>query len=268
MIKTVTTEIFHKEFETNGSNPALFDCSDGYSYIVKHHQQSNRFHHLINELIAVQLANLVGVNVPDFALVNIIPDVFNADQKFIRGKPDGLGFGSKQLVHVDAFTNPFAIFDLMKKDINIVEDLIRICALDIWLRNADRNFNNTNLLVQQVGNTLKMFAIDHASIFAELSHNNIHLEKDELPPVEESLFDENLFKQLYQEFGLPFEEIKSHICNKISLVNDQDIIQILNSIPTQWNLSQSDKDSIFDFISARKLLILSQFDELLNSIGI
>lgn len=70
-IKRVTTEIFQKEYPTGGSHPSLFDCSDGFRYVVKHSQQRQNYKHLINELIAAQLAKVVSVPIPDFALIEI-----------------------------------------------------------------------------------------------------------------------------------------------------------------------------------------------------
>jgi|GEM_PF-5064961 len=70
-VKEATTEIFQKEFPTGGSHPSLFDCSDGFRYVVKHSQQRQNYKHLINELIAAQLAKVVSVPIPDFALIEI-----------------------------------------------------------------------------------------------------------------------------------------------------------------------------------------------------
>ncbi|MBE2280595.1 MAG: hypothetical protein IAE91_09400 [Ignavibacteriaceae bacterium] len=94
IIHRVSTDIFIKEYETRGSNPSQFNCSDKNDYVVKH-ARSGSYRPLINELIAVLLLNQLEIITPDFALVEINDEIFSPDYSFIRGKPNGLGFGSK-----------------------------------------------------------------------------------------------------------------------------------------------------------------------------
>lgn len=264
------TQIFIKEYETRGSHPSLFDCSDGNQYIVKHSQQGRNYKHLINELIGVQIAQLVKIPVPDFALVSIDSSILPTDYIFELGKPSGLGFGSKfvsnpvkNVVYIDS------IIKLAKSKHNkIVEDLISICAFDILLRNNDRSINNPNLLMEERGSNFGLIAIDHSSIFCELNYNFLQSEVNEIPPVGDTLVDSELFKILSFEYGLFFDQVKSTVCENISKISDKSINKIINSIPKEWFISDSEKASIFNFIQIRKSKVVEHYNLLLKEIGL
>ncbi|KAF0152213.1 MAG: hypothetical protein FD143_1310 [Ignavibacteria bacterium] len=270
VIKRVKTEIFQQEYETRGSYPSLFDCSDGNRYVVKHSQQERNYRHLINEFVASQLSQLVNISTPEPAFIEIKQNILPNDYKYSSGKPSGLGFGSQFLFGtVKSVTNVEFIINLTKhKNDEIVEDLIKICAFDIWLRNADRVINNPNLLVQEVGKRIRLFAIDHSSIFSELNYLVIEKEIDELPSVGENLIDGELFSHLYYRYGLFFGKVKKEICRAILNVSEMDIENIIDNIPIEWKISIEEKKAISNFINKRKSTVESQFEFLLNEIGL
>jgi hypothetical protein len=269
-IKIVTTEIFQQEFGTRGSFPSLFDCSDGQRYVVKHSQQIRNYRHLINELISVQLAKEISIHVPEFALVEIKQNILPYDYLFASGKPSGLGFGSQFLPgNIKTVTDVDTIISFSKSKRNeIAEDLIKICAFDIWLRNTDRSINNPNLVLQETGSIIRLYAIDHSSIFSELNYLNLSSEIDEIPAVGENLIEKELFSNIYFKYGLFFDKIKNDICNKIANINEEIIKEILDIIPTQWELKDQEKESIFYFINKRKTEVENQFNFLLKEIGL
>lgn len=266
----LNTQIFIKEYETRGSHPSLFYCSDGNQYIVKHSQQGRNYKHLINEFVAVQIAQLINIPVPDFALVSIDSSILPPDYIFERGKPSGLGFGSKFVSN--PVKNVVFIDSIIKlvnlKHNKIVEDLISICAFDIFLRNNDRSVNNPNLLIKESGSKFGLIAIDHSSIFCELNYNLLASEINEIPPIGDTLIDRELFNALYFKYGLFFGPIKSTICENISKISDVSINKIINSIPQEWFISDLDKASIFNFIQIRKLKVEEHYNLLLKEIGL
>lgn len=269
-IKRVTTEIFQKEFHTDGSHPSLFDCSDGARYVVKHSQQRQNYKHLINELIAAQLAKVVSVPIPDFALIEIINIILPSDYIFSVGKPSGLGFGSRFLsgpVKTVTSIDTLVIFSKSKRN-EIIENLVKISAFDIWLRNIDRTPINPNLLIQETENIIRLFAIDHSSIFSELNYLNLSRKNDEPPTIGENLIDKELFSNIYFKYGLFFDKIKQDICEKISNITDKQIQEILDNIPEEWNLCGNEKQAIFDFIFKRKTKVEEHFNFLLKEIGL
>lgn len=269
-VKKATTEIFQKEFPTGGSHPSLFDCSDGFRYVVKHSQQKQNYKHLINELIAAQLAKVVSVPIPDFALIEIKNTIIPSDYLFSVGKPSGLGFGSQFLsgsVKTVTSIETIVIFSKSKRN-EIIENLVKICAFDIWLRNIDRTPIHPNLLMQETRNIVRLFAIDHSSIFSELNYFSLSREINESPAIGENLIDKELFSNIYFKYGLFFDKIKQDICGKISSITDKQIQEILDNIPVEWNLSVNEKEEIFNFIYKRKTKVEEQFNLLLKEIGL
>ncbi len=101
--------------------------------------------------------------------------------------------------------------------------MIKICAFDIWMRNIDRSANNPNLILQETGGIIKLFAIDHSSIFSELDFNNLTKEIDEPPAIGENLVDKELLSKIYFNYGLFFDKIKNDICEKIAKVTEDQI---------------------------------------------
>lgn len=269
-IKTVHTEIFQKELETRGSHPSIFDCSDSNRYIVKHSQQKRNYKHLINELISAQLGKAIKLSIPNFALVEIKDTIIPNDYSFSLGNPSGLGFGSKYLSGtVKTITSIDTIIGLSKlKNDKLIEDLIKIIVFDVWLRNNDRSINNPNLILQESGKNIRLYAIDHSSIFSELNYLSLKKEINSLPPIGDNLVDKELFSYLYFNYGLFFNKIKIDIYKSISILSEDTILQILESIPVQWKIDSKEKLEIFNFINKRKILIEDQFNSLLKEIGL
>ena len=96
---------------------------------------------------------IIKLPVPEFALINIKQNILPNDYIFSSGKPSGIGFGSQFLSgNIKAVTGIETIITFSKSKKNeIIEDLIKICAFDVWLRNTDRSVNNPNLLLQEAG---------------------------------------------------------------------------------------------------------------------
>ena len=86
-------------------------------------------------LIAVQLAKIINIPVPEFALINIKQSILPNDYIFSSGKPSGIGFGSQFLSgNIKAVNGIETIITFSKSKKNeIIENLIKICAFDVWL---------------------------------------------------------------------------------------------------------------------------------------
>lgn len=268
MVKRVITNIFIEELETQGSLPSKFNCDDGYDYITKHY--SAGFKHLINEFIAAHLAKEIKLNIPPFALVQIDPEIFSPQDSFQRGKPNGLGFGSRYL---DGFLKNLNDLDHLpistKIDGDSIEQtLLKVVIFDIWIRNDDRSINNPNILVQEVDREFRIFAIDHAAIFAQLPYLELNKEKEEAPTLEDTLIYHPLFIKIKNSLGLFFDmEVKDIILN-IKKIKNQIIRDIVNEIPNEWKLDYQQKDKIIEFLEYRKGILKQQFYSILKDAGL
>lgn len=270
----IKTEQFVKEFDTSGSYPSLFECNDGERYVVKHSQQGNNYNHIINEYIAANLAQKAKIPIPDFSLIEINDNILPRDYEFARGKPNGIGFGSRFLSGTVKNINDISFMSKLIKNqkkndaFRIIEEFISICAFDIWLRNNDRSPNNPNLLVNENRGRIGLIAIDHSCIFAALDYSELRFEIFETPPEGDSLIEKEFLGFLSYYFGLFFKDIIQKICDFISSISDNEIEKIVYSVPEVWLLTENEKKEIINFINTRKSIIANQFSYLLKQIGL
>ena len=266
----IITELFVRQIPTTGSHPSLFECSDGDRYVVKDSHLGRNYRHLINEYIAAHLAKAANVPSPEFSLVQINSSIIPDDNYTPRGMPSGLGFGSKFLPgRIKNVADIDELISLVKnKKLRKVEDLIKICAFDIWLRNNDRSINNPNLIIQEFDKGIGLIAIDHSSIFATLDYRGLLKEIDEIPPDGDTLVDKVLFETLYSQKGLFFYSIINEACADISNVNDKFISEVVLSVPSQWLLTTLEQKEIIQIIISRKSSLKEHFNFLLKQIGL
>lgn len=267
--KRVKAEMFIEEFGTKGSHPSLIECSDGNNYVVKHSQLGSSYHQLVNEYIAAHLSKLANINIPDYALVELIDEVFPNDVKYERGKPTGLGFGSKFLLNTSKnFTKLFSSGKLLKMGTNrFPKDFIAICVFDVWLMNSDRTENNMNLLLHETSSGFRVVAIDHAMIFSGLNYSLLNNEKNLTPAIGDTLNYSDIFSEIYYNIGIFFDEYKNSALNNISKIPDDKISAIIESVPDIWKLSKIEKSHIFNFIIYRKNKLHKLFDNVLKDAG-
>lgn len=271
----VKTELFIKEYSTSGSYPSLFECSDGKRYVVKHSQQNRNYLHLINEFIAYSLAKIAFIPTPDFSLIEIIPGTIPNDYNFERGKPIGIGFGSRFLSGMVSSISSIDFIILLiksqksKKTVTkLIEDLIKICAFDICLRNEDRSHNNPNLLVNETNKKIGLFAIDHSCIFGGLDYIHLSQEEIEIPPMGATLVDKELFLECKERIGISLQFFIDESCEMIARISDNKVEKIVDSVPEAWMLEEAEKIKIVNFIKKRKNLLLNHFNELVYQLGV
>lgn len=266
---TFHTERFIEELKTRGSFPSKIECNDGNIYVVKHSQLGLNFKQLINEYIAANLAKMIGLSIPDFALIKINPEIFSDNNKFERGKPKGLGFGSKFLNGTIKEFLSSTRYKELKKIANkpLEKDFTAICIFDLWLRNSDRSINNCNLIIQETSKNINLVAIDHVSIFAELNYRNLGNEKNELPPIGETLIYHDFFSEMYYDNGIFFNKIKDELIQTVYDLPEDSISEIVESVPEEWHLLKEQKDKIIDFIVHRKKILESQINSVLINAG-
>jgi hypothetical protein len=265
-------KLFIKEFETRGSYPSLFLCSDNEKYVVKHSQVGRNYIHLINEFIAAQLAQIAQIPIPDFSLITVDTDILPSDFIFNHGKPQGLCFGSKYLHdYVENVNSIDYIIDIIidrKDNFKVIEDIINICVFDVWLRNNDRSPNNPNLLIQEIGREIGLIAIDHSSIFTGLRYSLIKNEIEEIPPIGDILVDKELFSLLNDYLGIFIRSQIEKECDLIANISDNVVTNIVNNIPAAWPVSIYEKRQIINFINYRKGKVKEHFNILLEQIGL
>jgi hypothetical protein len=157
MVKRLTGLTYITPFREGGSVPAVVETDEPGEYVVKFRGAGQGVKALIAELLAAELAGVLGLPVPAHVLVDL-------DAGFGQGEPDpeiqdilrgsvGTNFGLAYLSGALAF-DPAADRALIPPD-----RAAQIVWFDAFITNVDRTPRNTNMLLQH-GN---LYLIDHGA---------------------------------------------------------------------------------------------------------
>lgn len=139
------TAIQHVRRMRGGTQPHLMRCDDGGFYVVKFQDNPQHTRILANEYLSTRLAQIIGLPVPEAAivevedwLINHTPDLhFKLGHRTVRCSA-GLHFGSAYAV------NPLngQVFDYFPAELIVARvrnlvDFAGILAFDKWTGNAD-----------------------------------------------------------------------------------------------------------------------------------
>lgn len=233
---------------------------------MKHSENGRKNRDLINEVIGNRLAIAIGINTPEIALIDIDSKLVPNEYKIERGIPKGTGFGSKWLkgttVNLNE-ENSVAMYDKSDKE-TMSRTFIKIILLDIWLKNTDRTIGNPNILIEETKESINLVAIDHTMIFGGLGFDNINKEIDLEPTIEETLIQHKLFEKIREDNGLLFSSMVEEKIQEIKNINEENVIEIFNLIPTEWEFTKEHKNSVMEFIMHRKEITENHFNNLIN----
>ena len=263
-MRRVKTERFIKQMDTSGSMPCVFECSDDETYYIKH--ISNNRLHVINELIGSSLLQLLEVPTPEIALVEVVPETIE-DEKIYRKPPQGLAFGSRQLKGQSKSLDRADLYQGQEiRKFAAPQALIGIVLFDIWVYNIDRAPRNPNILVEEIGkNGFHLVAIDHAVIFEGNEYSGIGSSSTSSPPtVEESLISHPLYREVHDELGLFSSAEADRVLCRIESIREDELRDILNVIPNEWEVKDTEKESIIKhYLLPRKNLVRGFYQQLL-----
>ena len=154
-LRTVNTTRYVTPLREGGSLPAIVEADDLGTYVLKFRGAGQGRKTLVAEVVAGELARLLGLNVPEIVYANLDPDLARTEpdpeiQDLLRASgglnvaldylPGSLGF--------DPLVSPPG-----------PELASRIAWFDALVQNVDRSPRNTNLLVWH-GN---LWLIDHGA---------------------------------------------------------------------------------------------------------
>lgn len=222
-IRTVDVDRYVMPFKEGGSLPGLVDADDNFSYVLKFIGAGQGTRALIADFIGMELARLIGLNVPELVFANV-------DVAFGQSEPDeeiqdllkasvGKNLGVSYLQKAIAF-DPVVTF--VKPEIANI-----IVWLDAFLLNVDRTVKNTNMLVWQKD----VWMIDYGACL--YFHHNISSWKDMV--------------------ASPFKHIKSHVLvyntkninqtveELLPILTLENITNIVSAIPDEWLLKATEE---------------------------
>lgn len=154
-LRTVTVVRYGKPLREGGSLPALVEADDDFLYVLKFRGAGQGTKALIAELIAGEIARLLGLRIPEIVFAQL-------DAAFGRTEPDeeiqdllraseGLNLGMHYL-------SGSITFDPVINDINPTL-ASQIVWLDAFVMNVDRTARNTNMLMWHK----ELWLIDHGA---------------------------------------------------------------------------------------------------------
>ncbi len=224
-IRTVDVTRYVTPLREGGSLPAIAEADDGFMYVLKFSGAGQGVKALIAELIAGEIARVLGLKVPEIVFAHL-------DPAFGRTEPDeeiqdllkastGLNLALHYLAGAITFDPAVTTID---------EKLAsEIVWFDCFITNVDRTVRNTNMLIWHN----ELWLIDHgASLYFHHSGQN------------------------WQEQALkPFVQVKDHVllpqASKIdeadakfrSVLNEEKIRAIVELIPDEWLLKDTTVDA-------------------------
>lgn len=236
------TAISFEKIIGNGiTDPVLMGCSNGY-YVVKAANNPHGVKVLINEYVCYKLAKLLGLPIPEAALINIKQDLINSsDQLSDLGFEPGVHFGSS---FVQRSTNPLQ--PPMMKIAQNLEDAPSIILFDHIIYNDDRTINKGNLLFDLKAK--KILIIDHSHVFklgGIWDPTQLQLINKEAPQLVKDFYGHNYKILLEYVNGFnPFHKIVSNI----KTLTISDLEWCLEGMPSSWALTESDRKALLDFL--------------------
>ena len=169
------TEIIRR-LEQGTTQPFLVRAEDGALYVAKGREATRRG--LMAEWLCANLARGLGLEVPDFVLLEVHGELAEAFGQDGRALGAGPVFGSR----LEGGVQEFALPQLKSVP---VETRLRLLAFDWWVENGDRSLTlhggNPNLLWQ--ASRARLLVIDHNLAFDpgfdEAAFLAVHVFKDD-----------------------------------------------------------------------------------------
>jgi hypothetical protein len=219
-----------KQYAT-GDRPVLVLCSDMHEYVCKHAMGGNGMN-LLCEYVAASFLKIWQLPVPDFAFIKLNYEhvrPLNISEHLVSKTCFGSRF-NRYAQELTLFTDEPDI-NKQKAYIDNKDQLLKIALFDLWLANEDRNFNNTNLLID-VRNNYSFVPIDHSAIL----NSREFYSKVSILTENECLIDTEIFNKLFPKkiFSRTcINELKKYfyLC---TLQSKKSFHEILEQIPVDW----------------------------------
>ena len=188
---------------------------------------------LISELIGGELANLVGLETPSFAIAPIPETELDTISAVAKAGP---AFFSKWEQAI-----PLSPNSMVLRNLRDTRKIALLVIFDTWIRNKDRfcveydgqyeNSNFDNILFVPDKRKTKLLIIDHTHAFAE---SGLDYELDDGWAEEQEIF--GLFDQ-FKPF-LNRNDIQSAL-DAISRIDAEAIQSICQAVPKEWEFTSS-----------------------------
>ena len=222
-IRTVNVTRYVTPLREGGSLPAIAEADDGFMYVVKFRGAGQGVKALIAELLAGEIARILGLKVPEIVFANL-------DPAFGRTEPDeeiqDLLKASAGLNLALHYLSGAITFDPVSNKID--EELAsKIVWFDCFVTNVDRTVRNTNMLMWH----RELWLIDHgASLYAHHSWQTFE-EKAKQP-----------FVQVKDHVLLPYAtELGKVDATFRNVLTNENMASVVSLIPDEWLMADSNE---------------------------
>ena len=235
MLRTVRATEYVTPLREGGSLPAIVAADDDGTYVLKFRGAGQGAKALIAELIAGEIARLIGLRVPEIVFVELDPRMAKTEpdpeiQELLR-KSEGLNLA------LDYLPGSITFDPLVPKAAEIASDA-RLASSIVWLdalvTNVDRTAKNTNLLVWH----RNLWLIDHGATLIFHHAWSDYLERSR-----------NAFAAIKQHVLLPWataiDEVDEELATKVTRAELERIVAL---IPDSW----LDPDAPFESAEAHR----------------
>ncbi|MGH1366408.1 MAG: HipA family kinase [Calditrichia bacterium] len=225
MLRTLEATEYITPLREGGSLPGVVRAEDGNTYAMKFIGAGQGVKTLIAELIAGEIARVLGFNMPELVLLNLDPKIGasepDAEIQDLLNFSAGLNLGMAFLEHSLPFSK--ALFPSFTESF-----ASRLVWFDAFITNVDRTPRNVNMLIHQND----IWLIDHGA----------------------ALYFQHNWQDHYKQAETPFALVKDHVlisdASEIryadeeckSLLNRTIFETIVNMIPYAW----LETDKMFD----------------------
>jgi hypothetical protein len=243
-IRTVNVTRYVTPLREGGSLPAIAEADDGFLYVLKFQGAGQGVKALIAELVAGEIARMVGLKVPEIVFACL-------DEAFGRTEPDEeiqdllkASVGLNLALH---YLSGAITFDPVVTTVD-AKLASQIVWLDCLFTNVDRTVRNTNMLMWHH----ELWLIDHGA----------------------ALYFHHSWQNFEEQAKRPFVQVKDHVLLPYaseldavdtafrSILNPERVRAIVSLIPDEWLIDEASPGT-----AAEKREVYSQFLEtrLLNS---
>lgn len=234
------------------SRPQLILFSDGRPYIVKFKNnpvQGTRA--LVNEYVAGRLAQLLGLPVPSFKIVHIGKQFFKENPVLYRYRfRPGHQFASEYIPNCLKKIDKDSLSQL-----NIVnrKHIAGIVVFDQWVNNIDRRRRNILLRPLSGDRGYQLFMIDQGHSFSYFDYWS-HRRECRWTPAALRFLPQKLKSNAFYRWckQQSRREDFDYYLNKIQQVSEQQIRQVIASIPKDWNVARVEREALYDYLIRAK----------------
>ncbi|WP_349407716.1 HipA family kinase [Pseudalkalibacillus sp. SCS-8] len=226
------------------TRPQIIAFDDGDEYVVKFKHALLGTGYIVKEYLAGKLAEALELPIVPFQVSEISkPFIIKHRQLFKNRFKSGTQFCSK---YIDGIGLPETPPD--RDQVINHKDGPALLVFDAWIGNKDRH--RKNILLEERGNEMYYFhLIDHTHVFADLS----------LPLMN----DKVQVHRWCASLAVHPDELRA-FSNKIIALPDETYTQILDSIPSDWNVSDRKKNEILEFLNRSRAQLPDKVTELIN----